>query len=226
MEPSAISPSGVWRPRLIAAWIRLCVSGSRTPSPKRSESRRKSSTGASAIALTRSLTVAWPAAGNPAIRWASERDEIAELVGGQRSVDPAVPFGQLRVVVLGAQHDLERSGAAHEASEVLGGAPAGEQTERRLELTEDRRLARGEAHVARQHELAAGGADATLDLRDGDEAACAQMAEQNGDRRLAGQLRRLRPVLGDPGQIDVGDEVVGVGARNTSTWMASSASAR
>ena len=65
-------------------------------------------------------------------------DEIAERVGGQRSVDPAVPFSQFRVVVLRAQHDLERSGAAHEAREVLGSAPAGEQTERRLELTEDR----------------------------------------------------------------------------------------
>ena len=90
---------------------------------------------------------------------------------------------------------------------------AGEHAERRLELAEDRRLARGEAHVARQHELAAGAADATLDLRDGDEAARAQMAKQERDRRFAGQLRRLRPVLRDPGHVDVGDEVVGVGAR-------------
>ena len=95
---------------------------------------------------------------------------------------------------------------------MLGAAPAGDHAERRLELTEDRRLARGKAHVARQHELAAGAAYATLDLRDGDEAACAQMAKQQGDRRLAGQLRRLRPVLLDPGHVDVGNEVVGVGA--------------
>ena len=45
-----------------------CTSGVRTASPKRSESRRKSSAGASAIALTRSLTATWPMAGNPAIR--------------------------------------------------------------------------------------------------------------------------------------------------------------
>jgi hypothetical protein len=140
-------------------------------------------------------------------------DEVAELVGRQRSIDPAVPFSQLRVVILGAQHDLERSGAAHEAREVLGGASAGEQTERRLELTEDRRLSRGKAHVAGQHELAAGAADATLDLRDGDEAAHAQMAKQEGDRQIAGQRRRLRPVFADPSHVDVGNEVVGVGAR-------------
>ena len=96
---------------------------------------------------------------------------------------------------------------------MLDAAAAGDQAERRLELTEDRRLSRGEAHVARQHELAAGAADAALDLRDGDEAARAQMTEQEGDRRFAGQLRRLRPVLLDPGHVDVGDEVVGVGAR-------------
>src|SRR3954469_5889516 len=48
--------------------IRLWASGLRPPSPKRSESRRKSSAGASVIALTRSLTATWLAAGKLAIR--------------------------------------------------------------------------------------------------------------------------------------------------------------
>ena len=69
---------------------------------------------------------------------------------------------------------------------MLRGASTGELTERRLELTKDRRLARGEAHVARQHELAARSTDATLDLRDRDEPARAQIAKQETDRRLAG----------------------------------------
>src|SRR5205085_549125 len=98
---------------------------------------------------------------------------------------------ELRVEILRAQHDLERPGAAHEADEMLDAASAGDQTERRLRLTEDRRLARGKAHVQRQHELAAGGAHAALDLCDGDEAACAQMAKQEADRRFASQLRGL-----------------------------------
>ena len=38
------------------------------------------------------------------------------------------------------------------------------------------------------------------------------MTEQESDRGFAGQLRRLGPVLGGPGEIDVRDEVVGVGA--------------
>ena len=84
--------------------------------------------------------------------------------------------------------------------------------ERRLRLTENRRLSRGKAHVARQHEFAAGAAHAPLDLRDRDEAACAQIAKQQADRRFAGQLRRLLPVLVDPGHVDVGNEIVGVGA--------------
>jgi hypothetical protein len=65
-------------------------------------------------------------------------DEIAELVGGQRSVDPAVPLGEFRVVVRRTQHDLERAGAAHEPRQMLRGASAGGQAERGLELSEDR----------------------------------------------------------------------------------------
>jgi hypothetical protein len=53
---------------------------------------------------------------------------------------------------------------------------------RRLELTEQSRLSRGEAHVAREHKLAADASHATLDLSDRDEAACAQVMEQEADR--------------------------------------------
>jgi hypothetical protein len=54
---------------------------------------------------------------------------------------------------------------------------AGDQAEPFLGLAEDRGLSRGKAHVARQHELAARTPYATLDLRDGDETARAQMTE-------------------------------------------------
>ena len=95
---------------------------------------------------------------------------------------------------------------------MLGGAAAGEHAEGRLELTEDRRLARRELHVGREHELAADTAHATLDLRDRDEAAVAQVVEQQRKRWLARQPRCLGPILGDPRHVDVGDEVVRVGA--------------
>ena len=121
-------------------------------------------------------------------------DETVERPGGQRAIDPTVAFGQLRVVVVRAQQNFERPRAAHEARKVLDGARAGYRTEPGLRLTENRRLPRGIAHVAREHELAAGAAHASFDLRDRDEPACAQMAKQKTDRRFADKLRRLLPV--------------------------------
>ncbi len=67
-RPRASSASRVCRPCFSATAISLWASGVRTSSPNRSESRRKASTGASAIALTRSLTTTCPGAGNLAIR--------------------------------------------------------------------------------------------------------------------------------------------------------------
>ena len=160
----------------------------------------------------RSLIARRPAAGNRRDPLGERPNERAERRCGQGSIDPAVPFGEVCVVVLGAQQDLEGAGAPHQPGEVLGGAAAGDLTERRLELREDRRFARGEAHVAGEHELAASRAHAALDLRDGDEAACAQVAEQERDRRYTGEFRRFLPVLRDSRQVDMRDEVVRVAA--------------
>ena len=73
------------------------------------------------------------------------------------------------------------------------------------------RKTRNVAAIRSEHKAAA--ADAPFDLRNGDEAACSEIAEQDGDRGLAGQLRRLLPILADPRYVDVRDEIVGVGAR-------------
>ena len=53
-------------------------------------------------------------------------DEIAKRIGGQGAVDPAVPLRQLGVVVVGAEHHLERSRATHQAREVLSAPTARE----------------------------------------------------------------------------------------------------
>ena len=60
---------------------------------------------------------------------------------------------------------------------------------RRRRLAEDRPLTRGKANVAGQHELAAGGAYAAFDLRDGDQAACMSVAAKKC-ASLAGRKRR------------------------------------
>jgi hypothetical protein len=95
---------------------------------------------------------------------------------------------------------------------VLSGARAGKQTERGLYLTKNRRLTRRKPHVAREHELAAGAACSALNLRDANEAACAQTAKQERERRFSRQLRRLLAVLFDPRQVDVRYEIVRVSA--------------
>jgi hypothetical protein len=120
----------VWRPCSSAAPICLWASGLLTPSPNKSESRRKFSTGASAIALTRSLTTARPAAGNLAIRRASDETKSSSAAAGNARLIQPYRFSEVRVVVLGAQHDLQRPGAAHQAREVLSGAPAWDHSER------------------------------------------------------------------------------------------------
>ena len=142
--------------------------GVRTASPNRSESRRKSSVGASAIALTRSLTVTGAGGRKSGDPMRERPDEVVERVGGQRAIDPAVPLGQFRVVVLRAQHDLERPGAAHETGEVLGAAAAGTDRNRlrtgRRSPTRARRSACRTPARTRCH-----AAYAAFDLRDCDQ---------------------------------------------------------
>jgi hypothetical protein len=57
-----------------------------------------------------------------------------------------------------------------------------------------------------------GAACASFDPGDADEGARAEIPEHEGDRGLACQFRRLCSILGDLRHVDVGDEVVGVGA--------------
>jgi hypothetical protein len=79
-----------------------------------------------------------------------ERDrELIELdKAGSR--ESRGPLGEFRVIVLGAQDNLEGASAPHEPCEVLGDAAAGDLIERRLERREDLGLACGEPHVARE----------------------------------------------------------------------------
>jgi signal recognition particle receptor subunit beta len=64
-------------------------------------------------------------------------DETVERIRRQRSIDPAVLVGQICVVVLCTQHDLQRSRPPHEARKVLTRAAAMDQSKCRLHLAED-----------------------------------------------------------------------------------------
>jgi hypothetical protein len=96
------------------------------------------------------------------------------------------------------------------SGQVLNRARAGDEAEPLLRLSEDRGLPCSEAHVARQCEFAASAAYAPFDLRNRDESACAQIAEQHGDRGLARQLRRLLPILVDPRHVHMRNEIIGL----------------
>src|SRR4029450_10295744 len=126
--------------------------------------------------------------------------------------DPAVPFSNLSVVIISAQHNFQRPSATHESGEVLSGARSGDHTKGRLELTEDRRLACGKAHIAGEYELAAYAANATFDLRDGNEAAGAHVPKDLADRGISVELRCRLAVLLNPSNVNVGNEVVRIRA--------------
>jgi hypothetical protein len=64
---------------------------------------------------------------------------------------------------------------------MLGGAGAGDRPEPRLRLTENRRLARSEAHVTRQYKLAVHASHAAFNLRDRDQAARAQITKEHSE---------------------------------------------
>src|SRR5262245_16507840 len=95
---------------------------------------------------------------------------------------------------------------------MLDAAGTRARAERGFRLCEDRGLACRETHVACEYELAARAAHATRDLRDRHETAGAQISKQQADRCFASQFRRLFAVFPDPVDIDVRDEVIGVGA--------------
>src|SRR6185503_15065027 len=57
--------------------------------------------------------------GKPGNSKSERSDEIVKFFGRQRTIDPAVTFSQIRVIVLCAQHDFERATAAHQPREML-----------------------------------------------------------------------------------------------------------
>src|ERR1700729_3344955 len=97
-------------------------------------------------------------------------NEVAKLRCRQGSVDPAVPFGQLRAVVLRAEHYFERPASSEEPGQVLSSTATRKQAEGGLELGEECRFQSCKAHVTREHKLAPRRAHASPDLRDRDEA--------------------------------------------------------
>ena len=93
-------------------------------------------------------------------------DEAVQLGVWERPVDISVPFRGVAVEVVRAENDFERAAAADQMWEAFRTAAAGMQSHPDFGLAQSRILARREAHVTGEDELAAHAPDAASDLRD------------------------------------------------------------
>src|SRR5262244_3665074 len=96
-------------------------------------------------------------------------DESVQFGVRKRPIDVAVPFSGISIEVVRAENDFERSAAPDQQWQAFGAAATWNYTDPDFGLTQDRFLARSEAHVTGKDELAAHAADATPDLRDADD---------------------------------------------------------
>ena len=92
-------------------------------------------------------------------------DLVVEPVVGDRPVDVAVLLRARSVEIVGDEQDLERPATTDQAREPGHRTAAGDDARTDLELAEQRVLARGEAQVAGQHELASGASRAARGSR-------------------------------------------------------------
>src|SRR5712691_12219379 len=95
-------------------------------------------------------------------------DEAVQLRVRKCPVDVSVSFRGVAVEVVRAENDFERAAAADEQWEAFRSAAAGIYSHPDFGLAQSGVLARREAHIAGEHELAAHAADAASNLCDAD----------------------------------------------------------
>src|SRR2546426_12050978 len=131
-------------------------------------------------------------------------DEAVQLRVRKGPVDVSVSFRGLTVEVIRAENDFERAAAADQQWEALRSAAAGIHSHPDFGLAQSRVLARREAHVAGEHELATHAPDAASDLRDADHRRLGETDERIHQDREAGRPDSGGDVPGVAGQIKVG----------------------
>src|SRR4029450_2644741 len=112
-------------------------------------------------------------------------DESVQLAVRKCPVGGAVPFSSIAVEVVRTENDFERATAPDQQWEAFGAAAAGDHSGPDFWLTEDRLLARSEAHVTGKDELATHTADAASDLRDADDGGLGETDERVRRERQA-----------------------------------------
>src|SRR5580704_9727536 len=150
-------------------------------------------------------------------------DEAVQLRVRKCPVDVSVSFRGVSVEVIRAENDFECAAAADQQWEPFRTAAAGMHAHPDFGVAQSRVLARREAHVAGENELAAHAPDAASNLRDADHRGLGEADEriyQDGEAgrpdsrgdvpRLAGQIKvgkvelRIRALEYDDTQVRAG----------------------
>src|SRR5467141_3021865 len=114
-------------------------------------------------------------------------DEAVQFGVWKCPVDVSVSFRGVAVEIVRAENDLERAATADQMWEAFRAAAAGMHSHPDFRLAQSRVLARREAHVAGEDELAAHAPDATSDLRDADHRGLGETDERIHQDREAGR---------------------------------------
>src|SRR6266481_2232926 len=139
-------------------------------------------------------------------------DEAVQLGVWERPVDVSVPFRGVAVEVVRAENDFKCAAAADQMWEAFGTAAAGMHSHPDFGLAESRVLARREAHVAGEDELAAHAPDAASDLCEADHRGLGETHERIQQNGEAGSPDSCGDVPRLAGQIKVGKVEVGIRA--------------
>src|SRR5205807_10167004 len=131
-------------------------------------------------------------------------DEAVQSGVWKCPVDVSVSFRHVAIEVVRAENDFERPTATDQMWKTFRTAAAGMQSHPDFGLAESRVLARREAHVAGEDELAAHAPDAASDLRDADHRGLGESDERIHQDREAGRPDSCGDVPRLAGQIKVG----------------------
>src|SRR4029077_3971536 len=131
-------------------------------------------------------------------------DEAVQFGVWKCPVDVSVSFRSVSVEIVRAENDFKRAPADNEIGESIRPAAAGMQCQPDFGVAESRVLARREAHVAGEDELAAHAPDTASDLRDADHRGLGETHERIHQYRKARRPDSSHDVPYLAGQIKVG----------------------
>src|SRR3977135_3401913 len=132
-------------------------------------------------------------------------DEAVQLGVWKCPVDVSVSFRGVAVEIVRAENDFKRPAAADQTRKAFRTAAAGMQSHPDFGLAESRVLARREAHVAGEDELAAHAPDTASDPRDADHRGLGETHERIHQDREARSPDSSHDVPYLAGQIEVGE---------------------